>query len=132
MSEALCINRAAKVLNKTPSTLRRWIQKGAPTVKLGSVGRDNGSLVNIADLQRWRSGGHAAASDDERLQFIATVLMDAFKRDEIHLRIGITARDCAGLLALVYERYHKNLLREPLDSKELPPEIEQLCTIWVE
>ena len=130
MSKGIPITQAAKRLRKSPSTVRRWIQKGAPTVRLGEVGRNKGSLVNIEDIQRWR-GGVADVSHEERLQFIATVLMDSFKRDEITIKTGITIRELAGVLALVYERYHKNLTCSPVNPDSLPDEIKQLCAIYV-
>lgn len=129
MSE-VTINKAAIALGKSPSTVRRWIQKGAPTVRPGEVGRGKGSIVRVKDLLQWR--GAVQVPYKERLDFIAGVLMDCLRRDEVGERIEITRRQAAGLLALVYERYHKNLTHEPLDRKELPPEIKQLCAIYVE
>ena len=130
MSEVLTINKAARALGKTPSTLRRWIQKGAPTVKLGSVGRDNGSLVNIADLQCWRGGGGAVtANDDELLARLAIALLDTIRRDEVHHRIGITEKQAAALLVLVYQRYYRNLVNEQVDIDNLPEEMKHICAI---
>jgi len=130
MSEAISINRAAKVLNKTPSTLRRWIQKGAPTVKLGSVGRDNGSLVNIADLQRWRGGGVTATeNNDELLSRLAVALLDTIRRDEAHIRVGISEKQAASLLVLVYQRYYRNLVNEQVDIERLPEEMKHICAV---
>lgn len=130
MSEVVTINKAAIALGKSPSTVRRWIQKGAPTVRPGEVGRGRGSIVRVKDLLQWR--GAVQVPCKERLDFIASALMDCLRRDEIHERIGITSRQTAGVLALVYERYHKNLLYEPLDRDKLPEQITQLLAIWVE
>lgn len=129
--EVITLEEAARELKKSPSTLRRWVRRGCPTVSLGQAGRGKGSIVRLSDIQRWRAG-NAEVSQDERLQFLAICLMDCYKRDEIHRRIGITAREAAGLLAFVYERYYKNLTHEPLDTNNLPPEIKQLCTVWIE
>ena len=130
MSETVSINQAAKQLGKASSTVRRWVQKGAPTVKLGSVGRDNGSLVNIADLQCWRGGGGAVtANDDELLARLAIALLDTIRRDEVHHRIGITDKQAASLLVLVYQRYYRNLFNGQVDIDNLPEEMKHICAI---
>ncbi|HJW87062.1 MAG: hypothetical protein A2132_06265 [Nitrospirae bacterium RBG_16_43_11] len=121
------INKAAKALNRSPSTVRRWIQQGAPTVRLGSVGRDNGSLVNIADIQRWRGGGAVTANDDELLARLAIALLDTIRRDEIHISVNISERDAASLLVLVYQRYYRNLTNEQVDIDNLPDEMKHIC-----
>jgi len=41
--------------------------------------------------------------------------MDCFRRDAIHEPIGVTVNKMAGMLVLIYERYHKNLTHEPVD-----------------
>lgn len=132
MSEVLTINRAARELGKSASTVRRWVQRGCPCVRPGEVGRGKGAILNLQDVITWRGGGGVfQASDDERLEFLAGVLMDVLRRDEIHERIGITASEMAGMLVLIYERYHKNLTHEPVDRQKLPPEIAQLLAIYV-
>jgi len=133
MSEVLSINQAAKKLKKTPSTVRRWVAKGCPCVRPGEVGRGKGAILNIPDVIAWRGGGQVQKEGDaERLGFIADVLMDSLRRDKIHERIGITSKQTAGLLALVYERYHKNLIKEPVERDKLPEQITQLLAIFVQ
>ena len=132
MSQGISITKAARALNRTPSTLRRWVQKGCPCVRPGEVGRGKGAILNLQDVITWRGGGGVfQASDDERLEFLAGVLMDVLRRDEIHERIGIEASEMAGMLVLIYERYHKNLTHEPVDRQQLPPEIAQLLAIYI-
>ena len=136
MSQGVSINEAAKQLNRTPSTVRRWVQKGCPCVSPGETGRGKGAILNLDDVITWRGGGGQVQkqSDDDRLQFIAGVLMDCWRRDKIHNRAGIeiSQRQLAGILALIFERYYLNLVREPISRDTLPPEITQLCAIWVE
>jgi|SRR3989304_1052008 len=133
MSQGISITKAARALNRTPSTLRRWVQKGCPCVRPGEVGRGKGSLLNLNDVIAWRGGGQVQKEGDaERLGFIADVLMDSLRRDKIHERIGITSKQTAGLLALVYERYHKNLIKEPVERDKLPEQITQLLAIFVQ
>lgn len=132
MSDGITISSAARMLKRSESTIRRWVQRGCPCVRPGETGRGKGAILNLSDVMRWRGGGVAEISPDERLQSVATVLMDCLKRDGIHERIGITGRELAGLLVLVFERYYKNLLHEPVNPEKLPPEIVQLLAVWVE
>ena len=133
LSDGISINKAAKMLGKTPSTVRRWVQKGCPCVRPGETGRGKGAILSLDDVMAWRGGGHVMASDDERLQFIATVLMDCIKRDEVHLRVDVTQREMAALLVLVFQRYWLNLTHRAIDElQDLPEEIKQLLAIYVE
>ena len=133
MSEGIRINKVARTLKKSPSTIRRWVQHGCPCVRPGEVGRGKGAILNLNDVITWRGGGQAQKlSDDEHLAFIAGVLMDCFRRDAIHEPIGVTVNKMAGMLVLIYERYHKNLTHEPVDRQKLPPEIAQLLAIYVQ
>lgn len=129
--DAVPINIAARQLGKSASTVRRWIQRGCPCVKPGEVGRGKGSILNLADVLAWRAGGIAPADQDNRLEFVADVLMDSFKRDEITIKIGITTRELAGVLALIYQRYYRNLTHEQPDMDKLPDEITQLLAIYI-
>src|SRR3990172_4874448 len=132
MSQGITLREAAQTLRKSESTVRRWVQRGCPCVRPGEVGRGKGAIVNLNDVITWRGGGGVfQASDDERLEFLAGVLMDVLRRDAIHEPIGITASEMAGMLVLIYERYHKNLTHEPIYRQQLPPEIAQLLAIYV-
>jgi excisionase family DNA binding protein len=132
-TKPVTIAEAARGLGCSASTVRRWVAKGAPTTFLGSAGRGRGSRVQIEDLTRWRSGG-SKLQNGELLERLAEGLMDAFRRDGIAARVGITERQAAGILVLVFERYYKNAVREPVPDQldDLPVQIAQLCAVWLE
>src|SRR5574340_958345 len=127
---------AAKHLGVKPSTVQRWIRKGCPVQSLGAVGRNKGSLVNLDEVNRWRSrrcGATSVQRDNESiLAMIETALVDTLKRDQAHERVEIHRGLASGLLALAYQRIWQNLTRRSLDEFVLPPEIAQLCVIWLE
>lgn len=126
------VAEAARILKRHPATVRRMIARGAPCIRPGEVGRNKGALIDMAAFQRWRARdlGALALDDKDLLQRVALALWDTLRRDEAHHRVGISERQAAGVLALVYERIHKNLTHRPLDV--LPEEIKRLCAICVE
>ena len=130
MSQGISIDEAAKALNRTPSTVRRWIRNGCPTVRLGETGRE-GSLVMLDDVQRWRAG-LSGVGDDNELQQIADSLLDTIKRDEVYERAGISERQAAIVLLLAFQRYFRNTKHRQIEKEDvLPDAIEQICTIAV-
>ncbi|MCC6543093.1 MAG: hypothetical protein IT392_01150 [Nitrospirae bacterium] len=127
MSQAVKITQAAKELRKTPSTIRRWIRQGCPTVQLGETGRE-GSLVILEDIKLWRAG--IQRNDDIVMDKVAIALLDALKRDGVHERAGTSERQAAMILLLAFNRYFKNeKLREIDRDDKLPDAIVQICTI---
>jgi hypothetical protein len=130
------ITQAAKALNVHPSTLRRWIARDCPCLHLGAVGRGKGSLVDLEDVQRWRLKGLSPdvmkRADEDVLALIARSFSDALKRDRAHHRAEIHEARAAGFLALVFERCWLNVTQRGRDEIVLPPEIKQLCAIWVQ
>jgi len=56
MSEVMSINKAARALNKTPSTIRRWVQKGCPCISPSETGRGKGAILNLDDVITWCGG----------------------------------------------------------------------------
>lgn len=132
MQNGVPLKDAARQLGKSEATLRRWIQRGAPTVSLGSCGRGKGSTVDPEALRRWKTGGGAGPDRKDLPETIATALWDTLRRDEVHLRIGVAEGQAAGLLALAFERIWKNLTHEPIDTQRLPDKIAQLCAVYVE
>jgi len=110
MTQPLPIRQAAKVLEVSEPTLRRWIREGAPCVQLGSSGRGKGSIVDIDAVRLWqarRHGVHGVAI--ELLPQIAEALSDVLRRDggdgrPAHLRLGIAPRAAAELLTAAYGR----------------------------
>lgn len=131
MSAGIPITQAAKILRRHPATIRKWIAAGAPTVEHGSVGRGKGSLVRVDELRRWRAGSVAAIDDEALFQRLAVALEDTIKRDAVHERVGIHEGQCAGVLALTFERLSRNLMQRQVDLDRTPPEIARLCAIWL-
>ena len=131
MSEGgITLKAAAQTLNKSESTLRRWIRRGCPTVQLGETGRE-GSLLILEDVQRWRVG-LSGVGDDNELQQIADSLLDTIKRDEVYERAGISERQAAIVLLLAFQRYFRNTKHRQIEKEDvLPDAIEQICTIAV-
>lgn len=125
------IHEAAKELDVAVVTLRKWIARGAPTVRPGEVGRGRGALVCVEDLLRWRGGG-SPLSDSEFDKKLAEGVMDPFRRDDLPGRLGIHPRIAAAALALVFERLHKNFLKRPPELGKLPEEIDTLLSISLE
>jgi hypothetical protein len=131
MAEPMSVVVAARHLKCAPSTVRRWIAKGAPTVSLGKVGRGNGSLVDVGQLRRYLAGG-TGADDAAILQLLATGLMDAYKRDgglgkPAHRTLGIQDYQAAALLAYVFERCAQALTGSVPDP--VPAEIGNLMAL---
>lgn len=132
----LRLSEAAEQLRVHPATLRRWIACGCPTVSPGEVGRGKGSLVDCEAVTRWRLGKNAPAlvqrRNDDILRIIETALADTLKRDGSHEQVNMNRGQASGLLALAYQRIWQNVTRKPLHEFVPPPEIEQLCAVYVQ
>jgi hypothetical protein len=127
---------AAQQLGKHRSTLSKWLKQGAPCLEEGSDGRGHTAMVNVDALMRWKAGkfapGLAQRNDEELLALIARSFSDVLKRDRAHDRVEINEAMAAGFLALVFERVWMNLTMRPRHELVLPPEMTQLCTLWVQ
>lgn len=129
MINTVTLTEAARELNKSESTLRRWIRKGCPAIRLGETGRD-GSLVRIDDIKQWRAG--VSINADHDLEIVAEALLDTLKRDCVHERAVISERQAAIVLLLAFQRYFRNTKhRQPEKEDVLPETIEHLCTFAV-
>lgn len=129
----LPIVQAAKALKKDLSTVQKWIARGAPTVRPGSPGRGKGAVVNLKDLLRWRAGDFAQDDHEEILERLAVAMWDTFLRDDLAGRIGITKKESAGALILMFERFYKNLKHGPVPELEkLPETMRKLFHVWLE
>lgn len=123
MSSPRPIAEAARQLDVDVSTLRRWIQRGAPTVNgPGEVGRGHGSEVDPEAVRRWKDGTPATLD----LDALAVALWDVLRRDQADALMGISERQCAGVLALVFDRVVMNLTHHPADLATLPARVRQL------
>ena len=129
------VKQAAKVMRKSPMTLRRWIKAGAPCVRLGEVGRNHGTLIIIDEMQRWRAAqvapGLILAEQRIQLEHLAESLWRCLRSDAIAEKLGISEAQAAGALLLTYERLAKDLTRKPVDLADLPDRMKQLCSITV-
>ena len=127
---------AAKQIGCSPSTIRRWVREGAPTVSLGGAGRGNGSMVDVRALQRWRAGAEGCAADPEILQRLAASLWDVFKRDggvdddrarPAHLAFGISDTQAASYLWAIFDRCARDWTGRVPDP--LPSEIKTIAAL---
>jgi hypothetical protein len=133
MSKPVTVAEAARILKRSPVTVRRWVARGAPTARPGKEGRGNGSLVVPADLLRWKAGVEGVDAD-EILPKLATALADVFKRDagggyQAHRLIGIKEWHAAAYLVEVFERCALNWTGSIPDP---PPDEIQILTALVE
>lgn len=129
------LTQAASVLRKSPMTVRRWIKAGAPCVSLGEVGRGHGSRVDLDALQRWlahrAAPGLTETAQAIQLDALAESLWRVLRNDGVAEKVGISERQAAGLLLLVYERLAKDLTHRPVDLEDLPEQMKRLCSITV-
>lgn len=133
MTAGVSVKEAARVLRKSPMTLRRWIKAGAPCVSLGEVGRGHGAIVDLDAIQRWRAAQVAPGLTDTaqavQLDQLAESLWRVLRSDEADRKVGISERQAAGLLLLAFERLSKDLTHRAVDLEGLPPRMKQLCAI---
>lgn len=130
----ITLTEAAKQMNRSAATLRRWVQQGAPTVTPGYVGRGHGALVDPAALQRWRYGEVSQAGEAEQVALLAQAFSDFFRHDSginapAHRTLGIRDREAAALLATLFEYTARRITGHDLET--LPPEIARLRAICV-
>lgn len=105
--------------------------------ELGEVGRGKGSRVDLEAVKRWR--GQKAQdiqqqrTDAEFLSLVARSLVDTLHEDSAHRRVQIEKAKACGLLALAYQRIWQAVSMQSPDEFYIcqPPEIEQLCAIWL-
>lgn len=135
MKKSVTVAEAARALRKSPATVRRYVQAGAPCVSPGEVGRGKGALIDIDALQQWLANraapGLASSAQSIQLEQIAESLWRVLRNDRAAEKLALSERQAAGLLLLAYERLAKDLTREPVDIEELPARMNQLCAIWV-
>jgi hypothetical protein len=91
---------AAAELEVGVSTLRKWLQAGAPCESPGTAGRGRGALVSVAALRGWRAARTAPAvaeSPADALRLVAASFL-AFHRDGQHRIIGLRDGEAAAYL----------------------------------
>jgi hypothetical protein len=135
MKTGVSVAEAARLLRKSPMTIRRYIKAGAPCLELGGVGRGHGARVDLDALQRWRANkaapGVTLTQQAIRLDDMAESLWRVLRNDAAADKLGISERQAAGLLLLTYERLAKDLTQKPVDLADLPARMKQLCSICV-
>jgi hypothetical protein len=135
-SRILSVRQVAKVHHKSPMWVRRQIAAGAPCVELGSVGRGRGSRIDLAAFQRWLANraapGLTVAAHTIQLDELSESLWRVLRNDTAAETVGITERQAAKFLLLIFDRLAKDLTREPVDLADLPARMKQFCAISTE
>lgn len=109
---------AARELNTTATTIRRWIREGCPAVR-----SHRPAMVDIDAVRAWRDRA-------DPLALLRRVLLETYQREAAngmpaHRCLSIPDRQAAVLLLMTYDRLHVALAgTEP--SRPWPPEIAQL------
>jgi len=129
--ESVPLRTAARELGVSASTVRRWIQHGAPCVHPGESGRGKGALVRVGDLRRWRVG---FVDEGRTLERIAETMLDAHLREFMNGKPAWVALDvrewkAAFVLVNAYCRAHAKLTGTWPDEAAFPAPIEQLMRI---
>lgn len=132
MPSPVSIKAAARELGRSVATVRRWVREGAPTVRLGEVGRGRGSLVEAEALRRWREGT-PASPEGLTLATVAAALYDAYRRaPEGHSQpawaeLGLSHQQAAVLLVEAYREIARSVEGRYPDA--LPEEMARLASI---
>ena len=129
---------AAKALGVSESTVRSWIQQGAPVISPGSSGRGRGAEVDPEALYRWR---YVKTSHEKVLQLITHAIQDVFIRDgaaearpvPLWQSLDLAKPETALLLLETYDRIHRAITGEYLEGLEqTPDELRGLLAVCVE
>ncbi len=127
----LPLTEAARELNVSPATLRRWLTQGAPVASRGRRGRGCRTLICPNAIRQWR----AASDHDARLtkfagampELVGKAMADAFRlHPDKRQRAALAWLACAGW-QLATEALADQLGHPGPDA--IPPEIERLRKI---
>jgi len=131
----LPLAQAAKHLRLHRSTLSKWLKAGAPCLEEGQSGRGHTAMVDLDALMRWKAGklapGLAQRNDEDLLALMATVLMDALKRDALATRTKTTEAQAALAVLIIFERLYRNVKQQPLTPQHIPEQMRHLCTDYL-
>lgn len=119
------LTAAARKLNVSVPTLRRWMADGAPVARRGRRGRGGAALLDVAAIEAWRGTGaatdllHVLAAEVPEL--VAGAVEEAFRA-----ATGPHKRAFAGHLALAWFEVTSRLLDR---LRRDVPEIPELATV---
>lgn len=134
MPPDVTVSEAARALRRSPATVRRWIQQGAPTVALGGPGRGKGSRLNLGAVAEWKTRKEglqvAPTAERELLDAIGRGLLHSFTKcppghdEAVWQALKIGSRRAAVLLTEAYVTVAREVTgREP---DYYPPAIHNL------
>ena len=86
------------------TTVRRWLQRGAPTVRPGEAGRGKGALVDVVALERWRTEAAKPQPDARATVLQLAALLRDYHRAGDHRLVGLRD-DAAQLLYAAFLEY---------------------------
>ena len=124
-TSAVRLKEAAAVLGVDVSTLRRDVKAGCPTVDLGSVGRNHGTLVNIEEVRRYR-----AVHRGDVLPIVETAVLELVENG-IYARARVTPAQAIVILMKLYERVYELISARPLEKAAVPEQMRHLCSICI-
>ena len=126
------VQAASKHFRVHPTTVRRWVSRGCPTLELGGVGRGHRSRLDPQSVERWlveqRVPSASAQAEQDVLAIVATALYDVLKRDGLEGQILAAER----VVLMIYERLYRNVKQTPLQVKDLPDEMKRVCFNYLE
>lgn len=131
---ALPLNEAARALNTSETTLRRWIAAGAPVARRGRRGRGHAALVDVEAVRAWRL---AKPGDDEAAlramaahmpELLADAVFEAFRLAPDKRGAAWTAVAAWQLSALAILDHLAERVGE-LPAPEIPEKVEYLRKI---
>lgn len=129
---AVSVAAAAAEVGVSQKTIRQWIRDGAPIVREGKCGPNNGALVNVSDLLRWR---YMCTDDTERLlERVADALLATLRREHLdgkpaHAILRIPPRNAAQYLLAVYDRLHFMLTGTDANPQDAPESLQILLVV---
>lgn len=79
-SAAVPLPEASRAFGVSVSTLRRWIDSGAPVVSPGGRGRGRHTMIDLAAVRAWRAGRSALQDDDQADSRAALALVKILRK----------------------------------------------------
>jgi len=121
-TKGLTLAAAARELGVDVSTVRRWVERGAPCEMQGAPGRGNGARVDLGALRRWRAGEAPAVQHAEWLGRVADALLAFHREQRWHRMVRLTDSEAAAL----YHTFYVFLARRVGAAEAIPAELATL------